>query len=447
MKNLKVKTCLAVLMLVGCGEVKTLDCDTAEDCALGQACIAETHTCVTPTELTIEIHRSFPYVDGDTHDDARFVAVQDGDGSFSPVSGTNGVYRVPITSDRYGIAVACADGNGTGTVEIVQQTIADGTTYRIACEVSHQTEDLAVTVTNLAAGQTLHLASYLGREDIVANGTTSLWVLSGMVELYGTLTDSDGQVARIFRILGASSGVTIDAAVDGAVPEHHALTGTSGGDSFSVGIHRLHGSVQWQNASLASSQEYVMLPPALRQADDLYQVRVSDESRAHTRMVAVGGPLEFELPTLLAASPATLVTTPFVHTVHSFSATPPVLPLQEYRIYSQQSSSAIYRVWQATLSSGWIAEAPLVTYEFPDLSAIPGFADVALLDGHQIDTSITRTERTSLVPVDGGEMTTSGSASTVGEDAATDHGARRDRDLRAASLRSRDPRPRSSRPD
>jgi hypothetical protein len=56
-------------------------------------------------ELTIEIHRAFPWVDGDTHDDALFVAVQDGDGAFLPVTGTNGVYRVPLTSDRYGIAI------------------------------------------------------------------------------------------------------------------------------------------------------------------------------------------------------------------------------------------------------------------------------------------------------------------------------------------------------
>ena len=48
MTLLKVKTCLAVLMITaGCTEKRSDYCDMAEDCALGQACIAETHTCAT----------------------------------------------------------------------------------------------------------------------------------------------------------------------------------------------------------------------------------------------------------------------------------------------------------------------------------------------------------------------------------------------------------------
>jgi hypothetical protein len=374
-----------------------------------------------PGELTIEIHRSFPFVDGDTHDDAHFVAVQDGDGAFALVTGSGGVYRVPITSNRYGIAIACVDPDFS-IVEIVQQTVADGTTYRTACKGPPTTATLDVTVVNLAAGQRLRLRTQRALRTVSTNETTTLNVEPGTLELFGTLTDLNRNIVKLFRVpaiqVQPSAAITIDVAADGAAPELHPVT-VAGTATVQTSVVRPYGGISLSTPiPLGPTPRYVVPPAALRQADDLYRIAVTGSSGVHTRTVKVPGPLSFQLPSALEAAPPMLIKTPFLRTRVTFSPTAPVLPIQSYIIDTSNiadETAPQTRDWYVLMSSAWVGGASSITYELPDLSAIPGFADVVLLDRQRLDTVITRTELTSLSAVDGAESTTTSAQGSVGE--------------------------------
>ncbi|MBC7973365.1 MAG: hypothetical protein H7138_00145 [Myxococcales bacterium] len=62
-------------------------------------------------QLTIKLHKSFPFVDGDT-ENVSFVAVQDGTGAWTEPAGDQGVYRAQLVSERYGVAYGCLSTPG-----------------------------------------------------------------------------------------------------------------------------------------------------------------------------------------------------------------------------------------------------------------------------------------------------------------------------------------------
>ncbi|MBS1119687.1 MAG: Multiple EGF-like-domain protein 3 precursor [Deltaproteobacteria bacterium] len=377
------------------------------------------------SDLTIEIHRDFPFVDGDTADDAKLVAVQDGDGAFVAVTGVNGVYHAHITSDRYGIAIGCLDTD-FATIEVVQQVVADGTTYRTACKSTPATARLDVTVQNLPAGHRLRLRTNRNIGLASSDETVSIDVPPGTTELFGTLTDSAKNVVKLFRIpaieVQTTKAITIDVAADGAAPDNLALTLTPSDPTATVRTSavRTYGTVNFQGLGipLGASPTYLMLPPALQQADDLYLISVSGQSSSHSRTVKTPGQLAFALPAAFTAPQPMMLKTPFLHPVFTFTPTIAVLPIQSYTVDASNFSdfnAPVLRDWFATLSAAWVAGAPSIRYEFPDLSALPGFAELALRDRERIDTTIFRTETTSEVRVDGAESTSSSASGVIGE--------------------------------
>jgi len=380
---------------------------------------------ISGSDLTIEIHRSFPFVDGDTADDAKFVAVQDGDGGFVAATGVNGLYHVHINSDRYGIAVGCLD-SGFATIEVVQQVVADGTTYDTACKFTPSPAKLDVTVKNLPAGHRLRLRTNRNIRLASSDETVSIEVPPGTTELFGTLTDSARNVVKLFRIpaieVQTTTAITIDVATDGVAPDSLPLTLTPSDPTATVRTLavRPYGTVNFQGVGipLGASPKYVMLPPALRQADDLYVISVDGETASHSRTVKTPGALAFAFPAALTAAPPMLVKTSFLHPVFTFTPTTAVLPIQSYFVEASNFSNfdaVVLRDWFATLSAAWVAGAPSLRYEFPDLSALPGFAELALQDRERLDTTIMRTETTSEVAVDGAEATSSRASGVIGE--------------------------------
>lgn len=375
-------------------------------------------------DLTVEIHRDYPYVDGDTVDEAVFVAFQDGDGAFVAATGANGVYHAHITSDRYGIAVGCQDV-GFVSIEVSQKVVSEGSTYRTSCKLVPATAQLDVTVRNLPPALRLRLRARNRIAVFTSDGTQSLDVDPGTVEVFGTLTDSDRTVSKLFRYsaipVAASGAVAIDVAADGAPPEVHALTLTPSDPAATVrtSIVRPYGAISLQTSGreLGTTPSYLVLPAALRREDDLYYVSVSDQTRSQTRTIRSPSTLAFELPAPLQAMPSTLAVTPTLHPVFAFTPTPPALAVQTYYVEASNFSdftSATFRYWYAELSPGWIAGAASLRYEFPDLTAMPGFSELALVDRERIDTTVSRYEYSTRTASDGQEITRASVDSTVG---------------------------------
>jgi hypothetical protein len=104
--------------------------------------------------LTIELFRTNGFVAGDTQN-ATFLAVQDGDGAWATIAGDGGVYRVPLASDRYGVAIGCS--GVISTVTVLQQTIDDGLDVRER-SCSSRPLELDVVLRNSPASSTMTIA-------------------------------------------------------------------------------------------------------------------------------------------------------------------------------------------------------------------------------------------------------------------------------------------------
>jgi hypothetical protein len=377
--------------------------------------------------VNVEIHKSFPFVDGDTADDANFVAVQDGDGPFVQATGANGVFRVHVDSDRYGVAVGCDDTAGSSFVdiEIVQQTFDDGDTYKTFCKSQPATGMLTVQVGNLPTGQTLVLRTPLAIAVAATDGPQTITVPTGPTELFGVLSDGNRQVTRLFRLsadVSPTATVAIDAAADGAPPDRVGTFVVDPDDPSDV----VRTSWLRPNAAISLSDgfdgsathNYVMPPAALRQADDLFRISISGPTGVSSITAKSPGALVFTMPALFTAPDPELVEAPFVHPVWTFEPTPSVLPKQSYFLEAGNFSDAnatLFRDWFVTISESWIAGAPTVRYEFPDLSGMPGFAALALLDTERLDTTIARDETTDDTNTDGAHSTSSAVGGVLGK--------------------------------
>src|SRR5581483_4831297 len=74
---------------------------------------------------------------------ADLVAFQDGDGDWTQATGIGGVYAIPVTRDRYAVAVGC---RGAGT-EVYYQALAEASTLAVnGCFHAGPTVNVAVSV-------------------------------------------------------------------------------------------------------------------------------------------------------------------------------------------------------------------------------------------------------------------------------------------------------------
>jgi len=378
-------------------------------------------------DVVVEIHKSFPFVDGDTADEANFVAVQDGDGAFVEASGTNGVYTVHITNDRFGVAVGCNDQNQAFVdIEIIQQTVEDGLLYRTICKTRPTNATLDVAVSKLPTGSRLRLRTPLNIGVATSDGTVSIDVPAGPTEMFGTLTDVNKNVLRMFRNqiqVAGTTNLALDAAVDGAPPD---LTGTftvSPNDdtaNFQTSVIRPYGvvGVLGNLGAIGTNRNYVMLPAALRLADDSYRFTVNGSTGTASKTAKTPGALAFTLPAQFTAPPSELLTTPFLHPVWTFSPTASTLANQSYFMDASNFgdfSAPVFRDWFVTISAKWVAGQTTVRYEFPDLTAMTGYNELVLVTRERIDTTIERTDFSADFAVDGAESTSSSVFNTVGE--------------------------------
>jgi hypothetical protein len=378
-------------------------------------------------EVRVEIHRGYPFVDGDTADDATFVAVQDGDGAFVPATGVKGVYTVPIASDRFGVAVGCNDqSNQYVDIEIVQQTVEDGLVYKTVCKLPPLDATLEVAVSNLPQGQRLRLRTANNLGYAFDDGPVTLEVRAGQTELFGTLSDIDDNVLRLFRSsieVAGTTNLSIDVNADGAAPDMSGTFTLSPNEdtaTIRTSVIRPYAAVSLTGVGnvIGTSRNYLMLPAPLRQPDDLYRFTVAGSTGVASRTAKKPGALAFTLPAQLTAPAPELLRTPFLHPAWKFDPTAPVLANQFYVLDANnfsQFDAVVFRDFYVAISARWLAGQTTVRYEFPDFSMLPGFAALALIDRERIDTTVTRVESSAASNVDGAESTGSSATSVLGE--------------------------------
>jgi hypothetical protein len=358
-------------------------------------------------DLTIALHRHLPFVDGDT-ENAQLVAIQDGDAPWTALTGEQGIYRIRLASDRYGVAVGCRTGEAS-RVDVLHRTVADGLVVR-ARSCGAAAIPLEVVVQSVPASSN----AYISTRDGAAGGsalTYAFQIQPGPAELFASLGDSAGRIAKLVREptfdLEAPHQITIDFASEGAAPEDHALQIATRGDQARIvssvirptGEYALHGPVR-----PSSPASYQTLPAALRRPDDLFGVTISVGGISTSLTSRTPAALAFDLPAEINAQAPSVLAMPFLHPVFTFETTATDLAIQTYLLSAHTSgaSESVTHDWHAELSASWIGEASSVRYEFPDLTAVAGFSpELALFDRGPVRWSVRRSETSSATEEDG----------------------------------------------
>jgi hypothetical protein len=358
-------------------------------------------------DLTIALFRHVPFADGDTQN-AQLVAIQDGDAPWTALTGEQGVYRVRLASDRYGVAIGCRTGDAS-RVSVFQRTVADGLVLRTR-SCAAEAVALDVVVQSVPASSSAYISARGG----AAGGgalTYSFALQPGPAELFASLADSTQRTVKLVREstfdLQAPHQITIDFASEGAAPEEHALQIGALGDQARVissvirptGEYALHGPRR-----LGTSASYQTLPAALRRPDDLFGVTISVGGISTTLTSRSPGMLAFDLPEEINAPAPSVLATPFLHPVFTFEATATDLAIQTYLLSAHTSgaSESVTHDWHAELTASWVGAGPSVRYEFPDLTAVTGFSpELALFDRGPVRWSVQRIEASSATDGDG----------------------------------------------
>lgn len=358
-------------------------------------------------DLSIALFRRAPFTDGDMGN-ALLVAIQDGDGAWAAASAERGIYRAHLSSDRYGVAIACRTG-ASSRITVLQRTAADGLALRAqSCETD--AIELDVLVRQVPANATAYISTSAG---LAGGGDATYAFLAqpGPADLFASLTDAAGRLTRVVRAPGfdlqARQTVAIDFATQGSAPEERALTIALGSDDsaqVTTAVIRPSGEYPLGSpAELGAPAAFQVLPLALWQPDDLFAITVESSARSTTITSKVPGALAFQLPEGQSARPPALATAPALRPTFSFTTAATDLPIQSYALLARTASAPdVVREWTAELSASWIAGAPTVSYELPDLSAVAGFLpELGLLDRGPIRWSVRRTETTAAAASDG----------------------------------------------
>jgi hypothetical protein len=315
------------------------------------------------------------------------------------VTAAQGVYHAHLASDRYGVAIGCRVGAST-FVELFQRTAADGLDLRTgSCGVD--TIELDVAVRNVPKTSFAYVSA-AGQSASGGDATYAFHTRSGPAELFASLSDATGRMSKVVRVppfdLEAPQTVVIDFALQGAPPEDRDLVVTlAAGDQAQVTTSVIRPTGDYllsDGAAVGAPAKYQMVPAALQQPDDLFDVTVTSGSRSTTVTSKAPGALVFQLPADLTAPDPVMTIAPVLHPVFSFATTTAQLPRQAYLLHARTSRAPddVARDWSAELSAAWVGGAASAEYAFPDLTAVAGFAPDLLLDRGPVRWSVRRTE-------------------------------------------------------
>jgi hypothetical protein len=353
-------------------------------------------------------------------ENAALVALQDGDGAWTSLSGTGGVYTAAITSTRYGVAVGCT----AASLTVYYQSTDDASDLPVdGCpHPPVDAADITVSVVNAAARQT---DVFVG----VAKGT-----VTGVDSVHLAVAKRRGDVFAISRNPGNAADVTIyrgptldvtantSLSVDlaQALPlEGHPLTlvgAVPPGASetfvdvqsrhytpFSYGPRAVFTQVLAAGRPVTMTAEYKTLAGSIRQSDDLMygQARTRGTTANglnYDRVVGVqtasAVTLTMTLPDLLSADAPTVDNTAMPRATATLPMRPPTLGNALYDVDFTTNTGATKRTFAVVIRPGWAQGRPTVMVATPDLSALPGWTnDMALLPDVNVDWNIVVDDR------------------------------------------------------
>jgi len=363
---------------------------------------------------------------------ADLVAFQDGDGDWTAVAGTGGVYQLTVHADRYAVAIGCS---GTGTRFYYQSVAEAGQLAATGCFHAPDSATVEIKATGGEPGlseiwigdaltfalpgdsETLVVAK--GTQDIFARGFEPLFGEDVGVRVYrGPALDIDGDQHISIDWSQARSAETYPLAITGV--SDPGLWGTEASYLVAGG----HGFRTIEQAINAATT-YATVPAALRRPSELTRVQASETRnvdpvqvypllvRSAFQQLATPGPVTLLRGDLVDLASPTIDT----DAVSQLSVTLPVPPskLGHTRSTASFRTSEIFglsRRQDMIVRPGWAAGASTVTLTVPDLRNLAGWTTDMELNGRtEVDWTITVDDQDQ--PFDAPAVDTSGVACTL----------------------------------
>lgn len=237
-----------------------------------------------------------------------YVAYQDGtSGTWTPVTGSGGVYAFNVSSSKAGLAVVTASG-ATHNTTVLYMSKAEFTAYSAVCATATAGKSATGTYSGTQIGDQIHVALGGGAAFAIATGTSGNYSLSNIADGSQDLLAYDhsatapgtGDKIVVRRGLNVSDGGVIDNinfdSTEAVAPSSATFTvsGAGAGDNVSVLNNYLTGATCSSNAlfldALASGATTFTaygVPTDLQLPGDFSQVTVSDLSGTSIRSTTV----------------------------------------------------------------------------------------------------------------------------------------------------------------
>lgn len=174
-----------------------------------------------PTKLTLTTFTATGPVN------TQLVALQDGDGAWTVVSGTAGVYTATVHHDRFGLMVACSAATFS-SVFTIYATPADGTSWYVddCSDAGPAAATISGNITGAAAANSTRVINGFDFIDAPAGTTTySLPTTAGPSKLFGEelVNDRPVKLTTVDTTVADGATVNFDLAT-GFAPETHTLS-------------------------------------------------------------------------------------------------------------------------------------------------------------------------------------------------------------------------------
>lgn len=368
-----------------------------------------------PVEITIKTYPDgFPYR-GRTAN-AELVAFQDGDGPWTALTGSGGVYHARVSGQRYAVATGCV-ASPAWNLSLSYQALSDTKeVHADGCNEATGLVHVKVDLQGAPAGDAIEVW-FAGQRAVGSAGSLlELDVPKGMIEPFarshppGPETVADKEYIAPTVDLQADQTLTYDFGGLGKPFESHPLTvtGLEADETAVVNSSYATPNSQIQYPVLTrlfsgAPDTYVTLDATLRKPVDISNITViatrTDVGLDHARYVRSAFQTvearTLALPASFAAPEPTVVDATTSRTTLTIpTAAPALVKLQYTASFSTtRSSDFATRGLALRVRPGWIGAASSVTIATPDLSGLPGWsADMGLFSGEEVSWLIERVD-------------------------------------------------------
>ncbi len=328
----------------------------------------------------------------------QLVAVQDGDGPWTEISGNAGVYTTSLHGDRFGIVLGCVT-TAYSTVFAIYGAVSDGTSWFVddCGDTGAAAATISGTISGAAAANPVRIVNGFDALDLPAGTTTySFPTSAGPTRLFAEELVGDRPVKLAMVDTTVVDGATINFDLgSGFAPVTHAVTANRTIAAASLTYRDVQTFARLDSGA-APFADYRAVPANQlgNGLDRLEVAAVGTNSAAQYVIRYFKTPADETVtlpPVLQLAQPPTAT----AGTAPTVAATFPVqagVTYYDVDVSTTNQTTMMTHDWYAEWTAGYVAKkypGGTISYAMPDLHGLPDFQAVLQLEaGQTIDWTV-----------------------------------------------------------